>query len=710
MPEHAPADAADPEIHAERGFLAEARAALRRKHTDVVTTGAVQDSSEDMDATILNRLLQWDRDRRAEDLVDFPNVPLFFGRIDFPPGAVFEAGPGDRSTPTRTPDADRVYIGRRHVSDGAGDPLVVDWRAPISRTFYRASREDPQGALLRRRFGFAEGAMLTAYEDEPLAAPGGSPAASESELLAAEIERPRSGPMRDIVATIQPEQDDLVRSALRPALCVQGAPGTGKTAVGLHRIAYLLYTERGRLRQDGGVVIIGPNRSFLSYIRNVLPALGEVGVRQVVIEELIGGVEVRREEDPQAARIKGDPRMAEVIRRGLWDQVRPLEETLVVERGSRRWRVYADELADAVAELKSRGTGYGSGPSVLTQRIANLVMRQIEAAGEACDSHTLTELRRNRPMQAAVKRMWPKADPVKLVLGLLTDPGKLATAADGILTPSEQAAIMLPGRPRGPKSAKWSSADLALIDEAAALIDRPATIGHIVVDEAQDLSPMQCRAIGRRTTRGSLTVLGDIAQATSPWAVDDWTALLEQLGQDDPQLAVLDRGFRVPEEIVDFAARLLPEIAPGLGRPTGVRQGPGALRIRQTVQGDLTDALVQACREDLLGQGSVGLIAADADLPELRRRLVAEGLEAALLGETEDALEAARLVCVPATLAKGLEFDAVIVAEPDRIAAAEPRGLQRLYVVLTRAVSGLRIIHTAALPEPLDRLPKIAAG
>lgn len=226
-------------------------------------------------------------------------------------------------------------------------------------------------------------------------------------------------------------------------------------------------------------------------------------------------------------------------------------------------------------------------------------------------------------------------------------------------------------------------------------------MSHLVIDEAQDLSPMQCRALGRRCVAGSMTVLGDLAQGTSPWAISTWDSLLGHLGKPDARLAVLERGFRAPAEIIDYAARLLPVIAPDLGSPTSVRRNPGALTITPTAGNGLLDTAVEACREALKGEGSIGLIAADADLGTLHRALAAEGLGPALLGMDEDALEAARLACVPASLAKGLEFDAVIVVEPDHIVHAEPRGLHRLYVVLTRAVTSLRIIHAGPLPSPL---------
>ncbi|MFC7326596.1 HelD family protein [Marinactinospora rubrisoli] len=690
----APEPEPDAEIRAERAHLATARAALRAMRADVLSTEtALGDIVGDK---VTNEVLRRARARRAEELADLPDVPLFFGRLDFEPGVV--ADPDPDTGPATEPD--RLHIGRRHVHDEHGTPLVLDWRAPISVAFYRATPESPMGVRVRRRYGFGPDAELTAFEDEHLAGPGGDGGGRAGELLAAEIERPRSGPMRDIVATIQPEQDDLVRAPLEQTLCVQGAPGTGKTAVGLHRIAYLLYHERQRLSR-GGVAIVGPNRSFLSYIRNVLPALGEVDVTQTTVDDLLGHVEVRGTDSETAARVKGDARMAKVIRRDLWSLPHPPAEPVVVRRGARRWRLYPDELTDLLAELRTRGVSYGAGRELLAHRIAHAVLSRMESAGEVCDDRTHNQVRRDRAVRAAVTEMWPKADPVRLVFGLLTDPERLARAAGGLLSAEEQAEVRLPGRPRGPKSARWSIADLALIDEAAGLIERPPALGHIVVDEAQDLSPMQARAVARRAGTGSLTVLGDIAQATTPWAAPDWPSLLAHLGKPDARLAVLDRGFRVPAQIIDYAARLLPGIAPGLGAPVAVRRSAGSLRITDCPPADVTDTLIHACRTELAGVGSIGLIAADAELPALHAALLAAGLPAADLTERADALETERLVCVPATLAKGLEFDAVIVAEPARIVAAETRGLHRLYVVLTRAVSTLHVVHSEPLPEIL---------
>jgi DNA helicase IV len=572
----------------------------------------------------------------------------------------------------------------------------VDWRAPVSAPFYRATSDHPQGVRRRRRYGFSDAGQLTAYEDESLT---GRSADGSSALLAAEIERPRSGPMRDIVATIQPEQDALVRAPLQPSICVQGAPGTGKTAVGLHRLAYLLYTEPRRL--GGGVTVVGPNRSFLAYIRHVLPALGEVSVVQKTVDELMQRP-VTGTDSPDTARLKGDARMAEVLSRALWSHVGEPDEDLVYIRGATRYRVARGAIAKAIHDLRGV-TRYGPGREGVGQRLASLVLMQMERRGATPDDRDLSTVARSAPVRQLLDKAWPKLTPEQVLFRLLNDADFRALAADGHLTAAEQSTLAWPKPVRSVKSAKWSAADVALLDELADLVDRTPSLSHIMVDEAQDLSPMQCRALGRRCVSGSLTVLGDLAQGTSPWALDDWPTLLGHLGKPDTRLVVLNRGFRVPAQIVDYAARLLPDIAPGLAPPTSVRQAPGALRIvRAATRLALPDAVVRACRQQLADPGSIGVIAADADIAGLDERLRAAGVETALLGRHEDALESARLVCVPASLAKGLEFDAVVVVEPSRIVAAERKGLNRLYVAFTRAVSALHVIHAEPLPTALE--------
>ncbi|ONI74503.1 AAA family ATPase [Kribbella sp. ALI-6-A] len=671
-----------PELASERAYLAESRAALRRMHHDVLEREIPVIGGEDNDERFTNEANQRAHQQRTLALLDLPDVPLFFGRLDYDKGAI--------------DDLERFYIGRRHVHDGSGVPMVVDWRAPVSVPFYRATRSDRQRVVLRRRYGFSDAAELTGFEDEPLI--GTAEVDQADAFLRAEIERPRTGPMRDIVATIQPEQDDLVRAPLQPSVCVQGAPGTGKTAVGLHRVAYLLYTERERLRR-GGVVIVGPNRSFLSYIRKVLPALGEVDVRQITIEELITQPALAVD-TAETARIKGDARMAEILRRALWTFVGTPTEGILYSKGSQRYRVHDYEVVDIVAGLRE-STRYTPGRNALAQRIAHAVLVLMERRGESPDDRVQNAVARSKPVKQLVDAVWPKVTPEQVLWRLFSD-AEFLTAAAPELTDDERAALLWPKPPRSWKSAKWSSADTVLLDELDDLIERHAgSLGHLVLDEAQDLSAMQLRALGRRCRTGSATVLGDLAQATTAWAAGPWDQVLAHLGKPDGIVAELDRGFRVPEQIIDFAARLLPAIAPTLGTPTGVRTVADSLKVVATDKELFEATIVEACREALAGVGSVAVIAADEQVEQLRDVLAGAGLDAALLGAVEDAMDTTRLVCVPATLAKGLEFDAVVVAEPSRIVAAEPRGLQRLYVVLTRAVSRLQIVHADPLPSAL---------
>ncbi|WP_232827442.1 HelD family protein [Jiangella endophytica] len=664
---------ADPVLQSEREHLRRSRADLEamREHTLSLTAqGGDRVSTEYLKAALY---------RRAKALEDDPSLPLFFGRIN-------RVDPGDEHDGT----SETFHIGRRHVMDGHGDPMVVDWRADVSRAFYRATRDDPHGVTLRRRYGFA-GGELTSYEDEHLLDPGEADVTSR--ILTEEIERPRVGPMRDIVATIQPEQDEVVRASLDRTVCVQGAPGTGKTAVGLHRAAFLLHTYRDRLARTG-VLVIGPNQAFLHYIAQVLPTLGEVDVRQVTVAELVESVAIRSTDDPATAGLKGDERLATVLRNAIWSHVAEPTETLYVARGTRRWRVPVHEVADAVRTLRERGDGYTTARSLLGQRLAHRILLRMEAAGEITDDRVQNAVARSRPVKAYVDELWPALDPVKLVMRLLSEPGLLATAADGVLDADEQQRLLWRKPARGPKTAPWSHADAVLVDEAAAALARAAGVGHVVLDEAQDLSPMELRAVGRRAATGSLTVLGDIAQGTTPWATPSWPEALRHLAQDDAHLEVLRKGYRVPASVVEFAGRLLPVIAPGVAPPEPVRSNPGRLDVTHAA-GDLTAAVSDAARDVAAREGSVGVIVADDAVAGTTAALDAAGVAHGALADDQ------RVTVVPATLAKGLEYDHVIVVEPAAIVAAEPAGLRRLYVVLTRAVSSLTVVHRDPLPEVL---------
>lgn len=679
-----PAPVDDDPLARERSHLARSRAALRAMREDVESLDIKDVTANWVNAEVLARQI----DERIKALADLSDTPLFFGRLDYlhSPGA-------DRAEGAQ---GERFYIGRRHVHDHDGDPMVIDWRAPVSQPFYRASKKDPMDVGLRRRFGYTRG-DITAYEDEHLSDP--AEAATTSKLLQQEIERPRVGPMRDIVATIQPEQDEIVRSGLGGTVCVQGGPGTGKTAVGLHRVAYLLYAHRERLARTG-TLVIGPNRSFLHYIEQVLPALGELSVQQATVDDLVTkSVEVRGTDEAPAAVLKGDARMAEVLRRAIYSHVTMPTEPVMVVRGSRRWRVPAYEIEEIVRELLDRGIRYGAAREALPQRIAHAVLVQMERSGEAPDDRVQDAVARNPAVKAAVKQIWPPVDPAKLVLRLLTDADFLAVHAEGVLDEDERKTILWAKPVRSVKSAKWSSADAVLIDEATDLVERTHSLGHVVLDEAQDLSPMQYRAVGRRCSTGSATVLGDLAQGTTPWATRSWDEALAHLGKSDGVIEELTAGFRVPTDVITYASRLLPHIAPGLTPVASVRENPGFFDVREI--GGRAE-VVAACEELLRNEGSTGLIAADARVPELAEALTAAGIP--YLAPGEETTDETRLTLVPASLAKGLEYDYVVLDEPRAVVDGEPderTGLRRLYVALTRAVSGLIVTHTAALPAAL---------
>ncbi|MFE4371533.1 HelD family protein [Streptomyces sp. NPDC056835] len=696
MSAHAPDDLNDltPDpLARERAHLAASRSALRAMREDVQALDISDVTANWVNAAVLEAQIE----DRIKALADLSHTPLFFGRLDYlhPVGAAEAEGA----------EGESFYIGRRHVHDADGDPMVIDWRAPASQPFYRASKKDPLDVGLRRRFGYTAG-DITAYEDEHLSDPAET--ARSSKLLQAEIERPRVGPMRDIVATIQPEQDEIVRSGLGGTVCVQGGPGTGKTAVGLHRVAYLLYAHRERLARTG-TLVIGPNASFLHYIEQVLPALGELEVKQATVDDLVASVDVRGTDPAPAAVVKGDARMAEVLRRAVRSHVTPPTEPVVVVRGSRRWRVPAYELEEIVEQLLARDMRYGAAREALPQRIAHAVLVRMEEAGEAPDDRVQDAVARNPAVKAAVKAIWPPVEPAKLVLRLLSDAEFLAAHAEGVLTPDEQKTILWTKPARSVKSAKWSAADAVLIDETGDLIARTHSLGHVVLDEAQDLSPMQYRAVGRRCSTGSATVLGDLAQGTTPWATASWTDALRHLGKTDAVVEELTAGFRVPREVIAYASRLLPSIAPGLAEVASVRESPGSLSVRSVAAGGpaepagLDEAVVAACVESLAHEGSTGLIAADARIPALREALTAAGLP--YLSPGEETTAEARLTLVPASLAKGLEYDYVVLDEPAAVVDGEPderTGLRRLYVALTRAVSGLIVLHATGLPGALS--------
>nr|WP_282548020.1 AAA family ATPase [Streptomyces rochei] len=641
-------------------------------------------SASGADAEVLGYRLR----SRAVELRALPQGPLFFGRLDF--ARTDEAG--DHAGQT-------YHLGRLRITeDPAAPPLVVDWRAPVARAFYQATAADPRGVAVRRRFGWAPGsrgdsADLTGLEDEHLTR--GETRASD--IVAREIERPRVGPMRDIAATIQPEQDDPVRADLTATVCVQGAPGTGKTAVGLHQAAYLLYTHPRRIAR-GGLLILGPNPTFLAYIAEVLPALGETGVRQSTLAREIARHPVTATDDERAAAVKHDARTAEVLRRALYARVSAdAAGSLTVPDGSYRWRVPGDELARIVADVRKEEPPYTVGRERVRARIARYVQERAERRSGPRTAAWTRRIERARPVTACLDAVWPRVRPEEVVADVLGDPEALARAADGLLDDDEQKTVLWtgPGARRSWRSARWSAADLVLLDEVAGLLEHPEGYGHIVVDEAQDLSPMECRAIARRAAFGSLTVLGDLAQGTTPWAARSWRTVLTHLGRPDAPVVPLTTGFRVPQAVVGLTNRLLGRLGVDVPEARSLRPD-GELTLRPVAPGRVVDEAVDAVRAALSRDGSFGIVAAEADVPGLRAALDAAGIAAAGPEEL-----GARVTVAPAGVVKGLEYDHVVAVEPAAIAEAEDtggRGLRRLYVVLTRAVSRLDVVHARPLP------------
>lgn len=664
------------ELQAERAQLAKARACL----------AAMRQRAESLDATggdeIAEEVVRARLQLRVAALADDGTVPLFFGRIDYDEAAEL-AG-------------ERFHIGRRHVHDDLMDPVVVDWRAAVARPFYRAASEDRWGLWRRRRFGFALG-ELTSFQDEHF---DDADLAIAEAALREEIERPRVGPMRDIVATIQPEQDDLVRASLGETICIQGGPGTGKTAVGLHRAAYLLYEYRDRLRTDD-VLVVGPSRAFMAFISQVLPGLGEVDVTQRTIGELVGGVAVRRADTPAAAAVKADARMAEVLRRAVYGRVRLPAGPLALPFGSGAVWLPAGQLRGMVAALRDRDVPYAAAREQLWEQLGRACQTEAERGGRAgfeSIDDAVKAVRRSKAARRLVDGAWPALRPARLLFDLLGDEQALRAAAGGILDDVEQKELALPRRPRSLAAVRWTAADVFLLDELAALLDPPRSYGHVVIDEAQDLSAMQLRALGRRCRYGSATLLGDLAQGTTPWAVQRWETALAHLGKPDGQIRSLPRAFRAPRAVLDLANRLLPEIAPRLTPARSVREVPGALELRQVEPSGLAAACGQAVRDALRAEGSVGVILADAAADPIAAELRRLGIDPAAPDRVD---QGSRVTVVPASQAKGLEYDQVVVVEPTAIVRAEPLGLRRLYIVLTRAVTHLTVVHTEPLPGAL---------
>src|SRR5436305_14243850 len=460
-----------------------------------------------------------------------------------------------------------LYVGRRWVTDDKQESLVVNWQAPAARPFYTATPQDPHGVTQRRRFR-ASGRKLIDISDESL---DGSAVegAAVSDFLLEELERRRETRMRDIVATIQSDQYRLITADPTGALVIQGGPGTGKTAVGVHPASWLLYTHRERLRR---VLVVGPNATFMEYVSQVLPTLGEEAVEQRAVTELADGVEAGREEEPDVARLKGDPRLREVVARAVELAVVPAPEELVMRVEGEYVRVRERNVAEMLEDALEAGDPVG----LARERFRMAVLRRFyERYGELFGPRAMRSfdelegaLRRGGFLTRWLDRVLPLPQPKKLVSRLLTSPAALKAASVDVLDEDERA-LLLRDRPRRMSDLHWSDQDVPLLDEARALLDgAPRSYGHVIVDEAQDLSPMQLLAISRRAVDGSPTILGDLAQATGPVVYRRWQELQPYLPDEaEMQIEELRHAYRVPAEIMDFALPLLERIAPDVEPP-----------------------------------------------------------------------------------------------------------------------------------------------
>jgi DNA helicase IV len=575
-----------------------------------------------------------------------------------------------------------LYVGRRWVHDDDQRQVVVNWQAPAARPFYTATPYDPQRVTLRRRFR-THGRRLVDIADETF---DGSTidGAAVGDFLLEELERSRESHMRDIVATIQADQYRLITREPDTPLVIQGGPGTGKTAVGLHRASWLLYAYREPLARTG-VLVVGPNPTFMEYVSHVLPALGETSVDQRAVSELVDGVVPELHDPPEVACLKADPRMAVVLRQAADLLLRSEPQELAARlEGSFVW-VREREVAQLVTEARAE---LGTTTAARDRFRMNLLRRFYEEYGRVLGGAAIRNfdevekaLRSNGYLDRVLKAAWPVVSPERLVRSLLSSKATVAEAADGILDARKQRLLFR----RGPG---WSDGDVALLDEAHALVGSlPKAYGHVIVDEAQDLTPMQLRMIGRRARSGALTILGDVAQGTGPVAYGRWEDVLPHLPRgDDAAVEELRHAYRVPREIMELALPLLHEIAPELETPVAYRTGAAPPEIRRVEPDHLLAeayrAAAQLCREE----GLLALIVPD-DL--------AEGAGG---GDLYDGLP----VLTPRQV-KGLEFDHVIVVEPALIAEKQ-QGLRELFVALTRPTKTLVVVHARPLPAAL-RLP-----
>lgn len=710
MSQAEPSRSNHPDLELEQGYIDYAyerleamRAAAARMHDSVIAEshGGTHQARFQRDVIVQRSLERLDQ-------LDIGAEALCFGRID-------KGG------------EERFYIGRRAVYGENQEPMVIDWRVPAAGPFYRATGRTPLGLSLRRHF-WCEGRKLLDIEDERFSdeeGEGDLGLAATGSLLRA-LERGRTGHMRDIVATVQKEQDEIIRADIAGVLAVQGGPGTGKTAVALHRAAYLLFTYRKQLSRQG-VLFVGPNRLFLRYVDRVLPALGETGVVLTTPSGLVSGVRVKAQDSRLAARVKGDIRMVEFIKRAVADRERALSEDMNVRIDQYDLRVTPKTTGSVVAGVKrGRRTHNGKRASVeatlmrrLHSQYSTLVARRKKRLGGGEEALSRREfekdLAESDSFEEVLDYIWPVLTPQRFLHELYSDGALLESAARGVLSDEEGKALRRPaGIPL--ESAEWTAGDIPLMDEALTLLgvvdadripeddltgeDGIPVYGHIVVDEVQDLSPMQLRMLRRRSISGSMTIVGDIAQATGPTAPDSWDDVLEHLptlrGSSVTELSI---NYRTPTEIMTRAGRVLSVTAPQLDLPRSIRSSghePEFIRVAQTEL--LSQIGVHALRLSAEDE-KVAIICSPEMYDEIAKALEESDVP---FGHAETAGLDASLTLISVDIVKGLEFDSVILVEPWAVVESSPQGMRAIYVAMTRATKRLVVIHEKELPQALS--------
>ncbi|MEV6873901.1 RNA polymerase recycling motor ATPase HelR [Amycolatopsis sp. NPDC051128] len=636
------------------------------------------------------------------------------------------------------------YIGRIGLFDAENDyePFLLDWRAPAARPFYVATAARPENMRRRRQF-HTRGRRIVDFTDEVLGRPGDHER-GDAALLAA-VSAPRGEGMRDIVATIQAEQDEIIRLGHTGVLVVEGGPGTGKTAVALHRVAYLLYTRRERMARSG-VLVVGPSPLFLDHIGRVLPSLGESDVVFQTTGDLVPGLRFTAEDRPEVARFKGSLKILDVLAAAVADRQEVPGEPLPVELSDVTVELDAGLAAEARLAARRSELPHNEARAVFREHVMALIAERVVAkTGEGwltpedrgvwadLRADVLDELTEHEAFDAALDTLWPYLTPETLLAPLYASPRRLEAAgadpalfrADGAawtvsdvplldelvdLLGRDDAVESAAARRRAEEEAEYASGVLELmkldreeLDEDVQLAaenllhgedlagrfaerdtrdlaeraaaDRDWTYGHVVVDEAQELSEMDWRVLMRRCPSRSFTIVGDLAQRRSAAGATAWAPMLAPYVGDRWQYRELTVNYRTPAEIMTVAGALLARFAPGARPPESVRACGVRPWSRRIVEGELRDAVDEFVRDEA-GREGTSVVIGPAGVPGT----------------------------IPPSATKGLEFDAVLVVDPARILAEGPRGAAELYVALTRATQRLGVVHREPLPAALTGL------